>query len=268
VDDLQSEKEQLEEMRAWWAEYGKVIIAGIVIAIAGMIGWNQYNSSKLATQIEASERFETLVGHIVEGDLDGAEFVADDLVANYADTAYAAQSKLALARLYMDRNRDQDAAETLQELLGMSADEKLQNIGRLRLASILLYQDKPQEVVDLLQDFDAPAFAAMTNDTLGDAYATLEDYKNAAEAYNRALTDPSPTPTIDRALVQMKLVDLPEVVVADASQADAAEADTTADATADADSADSAEDVAEESDGIPDAAADDAAGADEDGASE
>jgi predicted negative regulator of RcsB-dependent stress response len=217
VDDLQSEKEQIEEIRAWWSEYGKVIIAGIVIAIAGLIGWNQYNASRLATQLEGSERFEQMVGHIVAGDLDGAEFVADDLVANYADTAYAAQSKLALARLYMDQNRDQDAAESLQQLLKMSADDNLQNIGRLRLASILLYQDKPQEVIDLLQDFDAPVFAAMANETLGDAYAALEDYKNAADAYNRALTDPSPTPTIDRGLVQMKLVDLPEVVVADAS---------------------------------------------------
>jgi len=222
VDDLQSEKEQLEEMRAWWAEYGKVIIAGIVIAIAGLIGVSQYNSAQLATQMEASERFETLVGHIVDGDLDGAEFVADDLVANYADTAYAAQSKLALARLYMDQNRDQDAAESLQQLLAMSADDNLQNIGRLRLASILLYQDKPQEVIDLLQDFDAPAFSALSNELLGDAYAALEDFQNAADAYIRALADPSPTPTIDRALVQMKLIDLPEVVVADAAAEDGA----------------------------------------------
>lgn len=222
MDDLQSEKEQLEEMRAWWAEYGKVIIAGIVIAIAGLIGYNQYQTSQLATQMEASERFETLVGHIMDGDLDGAEFVADDLVANYADTAYAAQSKLALARLYMDQNRDQDAAESLQQLLAMSADDNLQNIGRLRLASILLYQDKPEAVIDLLQDFDAPAFAALSNELLGDAYAAQEDFQSAADAYNRALSDPSPSPTIDRALVQMKLSDLPEVVVADAATEDGA----------------------------------------------
>lgn len=220
MDDLQSEKEQIEEIRAWWGEYGKVIIAGIVIAIAGLIGWNQYSASRLATELEASERFETLAGHIVDGDLDGAEFVADDLAANYADTAYAAQSKLALARLYMDQNRDQDAAEALRELLDMRADNNLQNVGRMRLASILLYQDKPQEVIDLLEGFDAPAFAAMANETRGDAYAALEDYKNAAEAYDRALADPSPTPTIDRSLVQMKLVDLPDVVVAEAGVAD------------------------------------------------
>jgi predicted negative regulator of RcsB-dependent stress response len=220
VDDLQSEKEQLEEMRAWWSEYGKVVIAGVVIGVAGLIGFNQYNANQLESQLAASELYETLVGHVVDGDLDGAEFVADDLVANYADTAYAAQSKLALARLYMDQNRDQDAADTLRELLAMSANEGLQNIGRLRLARVLLYQDKAQEVVDLLEGVDAPSFAAQGNETLGDAYAVLGDYKQAAEAYNRALTDPSPSPTVDRALVQMKLIDLPEVVVAEAAEPD------------------------------------------------
>ncbi len=217
MDDLQSEKEQIEEMRAWWSEYGKVVIAGVVIGIAGLIGYNQYNASKLETQIEASELFETLVSHVVDGDLDGAKFVADDLTANYAQTPYAAQSKLALARLYMDQNRDQDAADTLREVLTMGAEEGLENIGRLRLARVLLYQDKAQEVVDLLEGLDAPAFAALANEALGDAYAALGDYAQAADAYNRALTDPSPSPTIDPALVQMKLIDLPEVVVADAA---------------------------------------------------
>jgi predicted negative regulator of RcsB-dependent stress response len=98
----------------------------------------------------------------------------------------------------------------------MSADESLQNIGRLRLASVLLYQDRAQEVIDLFEGVDAPSFAALTNETLGDAYAALGDYKQAADAYNRALADPSPSPTIDAALVQMKLLDLPAVVVAEA----------------------------------------------------
>ena len=229
MDDLQSEKEQIEEMRAWWSEYGKVVIAGIVIGVGGLIGFNQYNASQLESQLAASELYETLVGHVVDGDLDGAEFVADDLVANYADTAYAAQSKLALARLYMDQKRDQDAADSLRELLAMSADEGLQNIGRLRLARVLLYQDKAQEVVDLLEGLDAPSFAALKDEALGDAYAALGDYQQAADAYNRALTDPSPSPTIDPALVQMKLIDLPEVVVAEAEPAEVPEQATTED---------------------------------------
>ena len=220
MDDLQSEKEQLEEMRAWWSEYGRVVIAGIVIAIGGLIGYDQYTDSQTASQVAASELFETLVIHVAGGDLDGAESVADDLVNNYSDTSYAAQSRLAMARLYMDQNRDQDAADVLNELLAMGADEGLTNIGRLRLARVLLYQDKPQDVADLLEGTNVDAFAGLTDELLGDAYTALGHYDEAGDAYRRALADPSPNPTVDRALVQMKLVDLPETVAAESAVED------------------------------------------------
>lgn len=212
MDDLQSEKEQLEEIRAWWKEYGAMVIIGVVVAVGGMFGWNAYNDSKLATQVEASALFEALAEHVTAGRLDAAESVADDLVSDYANTTYAAQSRLAMARLYMDQNRDQDAADTLNELLTMKGNDELKNIARLRLAHVLLYQDKAQEVLDLLADVDVGAFNSLYDEQRGDAYTALGQYEKAGEAYRRALADPAPNPVVDRALVQMKLVDLPVTV--------------------------------------------------------
>lgn len=211
MDDLQSEKEQIDEIRAWWSEYGRYVIAGVVIAVAGLFGFNQYTSSKLAAQSAASALYESLVQQVMDGDLDEAESIADDLANDYSNTSYAAQSKLAMARLYMDKNRDQDAADVLRELLNLRGSDELKNIGKLRLAQILLYQDKPQEVVDLLSQADALSFSALNDELLGDAYLALGKIDLAGEAYNTALADPSPNATIDRALVQMKLVDLPQV---------------------------------------------------------
>jgi len=209
VDDLQSEKEQIEEMKAWWAEYRMYIIMGVLIAVGGLVGYNQYESNKLAAQVEASELFETLATHVTDGELDDAESVADELANNYANTAYAAQSKLAMARLYMDKNRDQDAADVLRELVAMRSNRELKNIGRLRLGRVLLYQDKAQEVLDLLADRNDPAFAGLYAEMRGDAYAALGQISEAGEAYGIALADTSQT--VNRGLVQMKLIDLPDV---------------------------------------------------------
>ena len=210
MDELLSEKEQIEQMRAWWSEYGRYVIAGVVIAVGLLVGFNQYQSSKLETQVAASELFETLAVNVADGDLEAAETVADDLATNYANTSYAAQSRLAMARLYMDKNRDQDAADVLNELLVVRGNDELKHIGRLRLARILLYQDKAQEVVDLLGSNELNAFGALNSELLGDAHAALGDVDAAAEAYRSALADPSPAPTINRGLVQMKLADLPD----------------------------------------------------------
>ena len=209
MDELLSEKEQLEQMRAWWAEYGLYVIAGVVVAVGGMVGWNVYQGNKLESQVAASVLYESLAVHVEDGDLEEAEAVADSLVTDYANTTYAAQSKLAMARLYMDKNRDQDAADVLNELLAMSGNDELKHVGRLRLARILLYQDKAQEVVDLLSDSTIAAFASLNSELLGDAYAALGDVEAAGDAYREALADPSPVPTINRGLVQMKLADLP-----------------------------------------------------------
>jgi predicted negative regulator of RcsB-dependent stress response len=207
VDDLQSEKEQIEELKAWWAEYGRYIIAGIVIAVGLLVGFNQYKSSKIEAQTEASVLFETLAEHVSEGNLEGAASVAGELSSHYANTAYAGQSKLAMARLYMDKNRDQDAADTLQELLDMQGNGALKHVGRVRLARIYLYQDKPQAVLDLLAGQDNAGFEGLYAEARGDAHAALGNIGAAREAYEVALADT--TQSVNRGFVQMKLLDLP-----------------------------------------------------------
>lgn len=209
MDDLQSEKEQLEEMRAWWTEYGRYVIAGVVIAVGLLFGFNQYQSTKLAAQVEASVLFESLAGHVFDGNLEDAEVVADELANNYANTPYAAQSRLAMARLYMDKSRDQDAADVLRELIATRGNGALKHVGRVRLARILLYQDKAQEVIDLLAEQEGnAAFAGLYAEIRGDAYAALGQVDAAGDAYRIALADTSQT--VNRGVVQMKLIDLPE----------------------------------------------------------
>ncbi|MCP5093865.1 MAG: tetratricopeptide repeat protein [Gammaproteobacteria bacterium] len=219
MDDLLSEKEQIEQIRSWWSEYGGYVIFGVAAGALLLFGINYYKSSKHAAQLEASVLYESLTNYVVDGNLGEAESVADQLGTDYADTTYAAQSKLALARLYMDKNRDQDAADVLGELLDLSAGEELQGVARLRLARVLLYQDKPQQVVDMLEGRDDPAFAASYGEALGDAYYALGRIADAEAAYQQVLVNPLSRGTVDQQLVQWKVLDLPSV----AEEAPAAE---------------------------------------------
>jgi len=218
VDDLQSEKEQIEEMRAWWAEYGRYVIAGVVLAVGLLFGYNQYQNSRLEAQSAASDLFEALTVEVSDGNLQEAEAIADELATDYANTTYAPQSRLAMARLYMDKSRDEDAAAVLRELIDMRGNRELRHIGRLRLARVLLYQDKPEEVIDLLAGQDEPALNGLYAEARGDAYAMLGRVEEASAAYQVALADL--TQTVNRSIVQMKLVDLP----APTSQTEADEA--------------------------------------------
>ena len=211
MDDLLSEKEQLEQMKAWWSQYGAYVVGGIVIGAAMLFGWNRYQDASLQAQLDASTAYEELIVNVVDGKLEQAEVVADEIANLYGDTAYAGQAGLAMARLYMDKNRDEDAAQALLGIINGDVDEELKQVAHLRLARIYLYQEKAQEVVDMLAGEDAGAFAAAYYEVLGDAYTALGRYAEAQDAYQKVMLDPTSRGTVDLQFVQWKSLDVPAV---------------------------------------------------------
>jgi predicted negative regulator of RcsB-dependent stress response len=209
VEDL-SEKEQLEVMRTWWRDNGRYVIGGVVLGVALLAGWNYWQSVKRTAELEASALYETLLENVASGNVEPAESTAASLYQKYGSTPYAAQARLALARLYMDKGRDQDAADVLRALLDSRGDEQLKPVARLRLARVLLYQEKAAEAVELLSGQPDSAFSARFSEVLGDAYVALGRFDEAGEAYAVAISDDPTKLTVDRILVQMKINDLPE----------------------------------------------------------
>ena len=159
MNDL-SEKEQLDELRAWWQENRGMVLGGIVLGIAVIAGFRLYTSQQVNTALEASAEYEALVEEVADGDFEPAAEIAERLFSDYDDTVYASQARLAMARLYMDRGRDADAADVLRPLATAGGDTPLELVARLRLAQILLYQDRPQDVLELLETPEDSAFAA------------------------------------------------------------------------------------------------------------
>ena len=229
MEDL-SEKEQLEKFREWWKENGNFVIGGVVLGIAIMVGVSQWRASTESNQVAASSSFEALMTEVGEGDVEAAETIAAGMGDEHEDSVYTAQARLALARLYMDSGRDEDAAMALRAVAESGSAPEMQQVALLRLAKVLLYQNKPQEVVDLLDGSTDSAFAARFSETLGDAYVALGRHEDAADAYAVALSDEARMPTVDTALVRWKVIDLPE----------SAATDTTSQAASPDDSADDA----------------------------
>lgn len=238
MNDL-SEKEQLDELRTWWTENRGMIIGVAVLAIAAIVGIRQWDSFQAGAALEASARYEELINAVADNDIEPATDIATELFDNYSGTVYADQARLAMARLYMDRGRDADAADVLKPL-ATGGDAPMNLVAKLRLARILLYQDKPQDVLDMLGGGEEDsAFAARFNEARGDAHVALGNFGEAAAAYQAVLADPQGQQTVDVNFVQMKLMDLPDPDEAAAAaampagdQASAGEASEAADETA------------------------------------
>ena len=245
MDDL-SEKEQIDLIREWWKENGTFVIAGIMLGVGGIVGFNTWKSGQLETRESASSQYEELTVEVSDNRIEPAEEIADTILSEYGDTIYADQTRLALARLYMDAGRDQDAAEQLQALIDAGNSEEIRKVARLRLAKINLYQGEPEAVLALLEGYEDSGFAARYSEAIGDAHVALGNYAEAEAAYLAAINAPDAQQLLDQALLQMKIVDLPETSADAPAMPEAAAPEAAADDAADDVTDDAADPESEE----------------------
>ena len=210
MDEFLSEKEQIQYIREWWQENRSYILTALIIVIGGVTGNNAWKSSVIEKQLSASSLYESLAVEISENNLEAGEMIADQISEDYSDTVYYEKAKLAMAYFYMSQSRDEDAANSLRNILSKSSDSELSLIAEMRLAKIMLYQKKYQEVIDMLKGNIGHAFETKYSELLGDAYFGLEEFDKAEFAYMAALKNTNQAQIIDASLIQMKINDLPD----------------------------------------------------------
>ncbi len=137
-----------------------------------------------------------------------AEEIATQLAADYASTPYVDQARLAMARVKMDRSLPDEAARYLREAMDNASSPEIGHIARLRLARVLVHQEKYDEALGILVVPEGSAFAPRYHEVRGDAYYAMGRLDEARAAYEAALKGVEPGAS-DQAFVQAKLDELP-----------------------------------------------------------
>ncbi|MDN0081377.1 tetratricopeptide repeat protein [Crenobacter sp. SG2305] len=201
--DLQ-EQEQIDELKAFWNDWGK-LIAGVVLAAAlgysGFVGWEYYQR----TQAEKAEAlYSQLEQAAQQGDLAKLKPVQAALVADYPSTAYASRGALLAARVAFDKNDLATAKTQLKWVIDTSKEPAVKAVAQLRYAGVLLDEKHYDAAIAELEREHAASFDALFLDLKGDIYQAKGDAKAAREAYKTALAKligDSP----NRQLIQTKL---------------------------------------------------------------
>ncbi len=203
-----TDAESLENLRQWWDDNGRFVIGGLVLGVAGLVGWQQWGAWQTRTAEEASRLYTTMNTAAQSGRRNEAGELADRLVNEFARTPYADQAALVMARMHMDANDPRAAAEVLRELTQRTSDAELRTIAALRLARVLHHDGDADGALAALERVEGEAFAARAAEIRGDVLVMRGDTEAAREAYQRALDAPD-LGIIDRGLVRIKRDDLP-----------------------------------------------------------
>lgn len=201
--DLQ-EQEQLEELKAWWKDYGKLVILGVTLGalvVAGIQGWRYYRHSQslaavaLYEQLEQAER---------AGDRKKVRDIAGEIVARYSSTPYGAFAALSAARVSFEGGDLAAAKSQLTWVVEHARRDELRDIARLRLAGVLLDEKNYAEALKLVEAKPVDSMAGLYADLKGDVLVAQGKSADARNAYQLAL-DRSETGSPYRATLQLKL---------------------------------------------------------------
>lgn len=181
------EQEQLAELKAWWKQYGNLVLLTIIagaLVVAGWNGWRWYQSSQAA---QASALYDTLAKAVGAGDAKALRDAGGALTEGYPRTLYASMGALAAARFHFERNELKSAKAQLQWVLERSPSEEYREIARLRLAHVLLDEKAYDEALKLLEAKPLEAYAAQVAALRGDVLAAMDRRDEAKAAYRLAL---------------------------------------------------------------------------------
>jgi predicted negative regulator of RcsB-dependent stress response len=207
VDEFLTDDEQAERTKGWLRANSVFIVAGVFIGLGALFGWQQWEDHTLKQSGDASVIWEQLSDAIQGQRFNEVQETIGMLETDYADTPYLDQARLAVARMYMDRNEPEQAIEQLELLARTSGDKQVQRVAELRQAQVLLHLQRYDEALTSLGDADNTAFVGQFYNLRGDVYFAQGRLEDARMQYLAALAATA-TGAIDRSFVQMKLDDV------------------------------------------------------------
>jgi len=199
------DEEQLEAIRDWWRRNGRAVIAGVVLAVVGVLGWQQWNAYQERQAQAAAEAYAAIAGALEDGDLAAAGNRLADLREAHGDSPYAVLASLRVASAELAADDPAAAAETLGWASGRETGAALGEIARLREAEALAAAGDDEAALAALDPVPDGPLRARYLELRGDLLLALGERDAAIDAYREALAEAG---SQRRGLVEVKLTDL------------------------------------------------------------
>ncbi len=209
-----TEEEQIEAVKRWWNENGKITVAVILAAALGWFGWNNWQDRQEQLAEQASMQYAELMA-VVGGNQTltdkqqaTAKLLASEIVESQAGTLYGNFAAFHLAKLAVSAGDLAEAEAQLRNAINQAANSGIAKLANLRLARVLSAGGDHEGALALLSASntgDNGAFSAAYAEARGDIYVVQNQLDLARTAYEQALASLTPQARSRGGLLQLKL---------------------------------------------------------------
>jgi len=180
------EQEQLDQLKAFWKQYGNLLTWGLTLVLAGFAAWNGWNWWQRDQAVKAAAMFDELEKAATAGEATKSAGIFNDMKERFPRTAFTQQGGLLAAKVQFEKGQADAAVATLGWVAGNATETEYQTVARLRLAGVLADQKKYDEALKQLDGATAKEFEALVADRRGDILLAQGKTDEAKAAYKKA----------------------------------------------------------------------------------
>jgi len=206
VTDYQTDEQQAEAIKKWWKENGLSVVTGIALGFALLFAWRAWMSHVQKQEELTSTLYEQVLIALEEDKVEKAHQVANEILSNHTNTAYAMLTALNLARQDLKEGNIPSSHARLDWVIKQNHSPEFTHIARLRKAQLFLVENKINETKQLITGIDEGTFKASYASLRGDIAMAEGQVETARIAYQEALNGDLFGKL--KNLVEMKLHDL------------------------------------------------------------
>jgi predicted negative regulator of RcsB-dependent stress response len=207
VSHYESEREQIEKVKRWWADNGTALMLGLAIGLAGLFGWRTYETKKIEAAEQAGLSYDLLGKALQQDKMDEAKLIGERILGEYPESSYATLSALLLAKGAVLKKNYEEARQHLRWTVEHSRSPELKQVAITRIAATLLAEGHADDAWAELEKGGVTKLEGF-QEIKGDVLAAQGKADEARAMYLGALAEEAGEGP-DQSTLQLKLDSLP-----------------------------------------------------------
>jgi predicted negative regulator of RcsB-dependent stress response len=180
------EQEQLDQLKAFWKQYGNLISAALIVVFGSIAAYNGYQYWQRSQALQASTLYDEVERAAKAGDPVKVERAFSDMKDKFGNTVYTQQAGLLAARTLQDKNNTDGAKAALNWVATNASDDSYKAIAKLRLAALLVEGKLLDEALKQTDGSFPKEFAPLVADRRGDIFMAQGKKPEAKAEYEKA----------------------------------------------------------------------------------